>query len=116
MCCSQNVTYALNTSNDFLVQQICASPLSRYTLWDNGTGSPLTATPPEPIMGSWSYQCNWQPTDNPNHLNYPSGLFCAPYQNPDIGGIRNFDNILFAWIQVFQHMVMQDWSVGGLVR
>ena len=63
------------------------------------------------LPGTWSYQCNWQPSDNPNHLNYPSGLFCAPYQNPDIGGIRNFDNILFAWIQVFQHMVMQDWWV-----
>ena len=52
-----------------------------------------------------------QPTDNPNELNYRNGLLCVPFMNPDIGGIRNFDNILFAWIAIFQHMVVQDWWV-----
>ncbi|GAX76998.1 hypothetical protein CEUSTIGMA_g4445.t1 [Chlamydomonas eustigma] len=49
------------------------------------------------------------PSDNPTDPNYPDGLICIPYGNPDIGGYRNFDNILITWVQIFQYLTHMDW-------
>ena len=101
---SQNVSYTVIDTD-----QICKGPLADQETWDNITGSPV-ASPFSYIGGvSWGYACPWQPTDNPNAPNYPNGLFCVPYGNPDTGGYRNFDSILMSWIQVFQHMAAQNW-------
>ena len=91
------------------IDQICRGPLAADETWDNTTGIP-TASPFSYIGGvSWGYACPWEPSVNPNDYNYPSGSLCVPYINPDIGGYRNFDNILMSWIMVFQHMAAQDW-------
>jgi hypothetical protein len=42
--------------------------------------------------------CPWQPRDSPE---YPFGLFCVEYANPGYG-YGSFDNILFAWLSLFQ--------------
>jgi hypothetical protein len=85
----------------------------------------LTASgPPDysnfnPVGGKqWGYACPSYPSDNPNDLNYPNGLYCTRYGNqpppgpgngnPDWGQ-RQFDNILYTWIAVFQHVIPQDW-------
>jgi hypothetical protein len=57
----------------------------------------------------WGYACPIEPSSNPNDINYPLGVFCTNYGNPDIGGYRNFDNILITWVQLYQHMTWQDW-------
>jgi hypothetical protein len=103
-CRLQNVTYLVVDT-----VQICKGPLGSQTTWENASGTP--ASSPFSYVGgqAWGYACPWQTTSNPNDINYPSGSFCVPYGNPDIGGYRNFDNIFIGWIQIFQHMVAQDW-------
>jgi len=76
--------------------------------WDNHSGTPV-AVPTSQVSYAWSYSCPLSPTNNTNDINYPNGLVCVDYMNPDIGGIRNFDNILYAWIAIMQHIVCQDW-------
>ena len=99
----QNVSYIVADTG-----QLCKGPLVADQTWDNTTGNPTVSF--SYIGGvSWGYACPWTPSDNPNDPNYPNGMLCVPYGNPDLGGYRNFDNILLSWIQVFQHMALQDW-------
>lgn len=110
--CIQNVTYAINTSSYFLTQQVCGTPLASMESWSNSSDGPLTSQYSQPPY-QWTYMCPWYPSDNPNDMNYPNGLICVEYMNPSIGGLRNFDNILFAWLAILQHIICQDWWVGS---
>ena len=103
----QNVSYSVSNT-----VQICKGPLADDMTWDNNTGTPTVSF--SYIGGvSGGYACPWTPSINPTDPNYPDGLLCVHYGNPDVGGYRNFDNILLSWIQVFQHMALQDWWVDG---
>ncbi len=95
-------------ANFFFTQQICRTPTS-IQRWDNSTGWPV-ATGASPPGDVFSYSCPSDGSANPYDLAYPYGTLCVENMNPDIGGIRNFDNILFAWIAIYQHMMIQDWS------
>lgn len=121
-----NVSYnslPLDTSQQ--AAQVCKGPKAENITWSNSSGLPATGPFPNSGVQSWGFSCPWVPTDNPwaywypyggygpndpSGNNYASGLTCASWGNPDIGGFRNFDNILFTWIQLFQHTLMQDWS------
>ena len=103
-----SVSYAVNTSSYVNTNQVCKGPMVTDQTW------PATSSPPDyssynPAGGkSWGYSCPSYPSDNPNDLNYPDGLFCIPYANP-VYGQRNFDNIFYTWMAVFQHVLPQDW-------
>ena len=121
-----NVTYnamPLDTSQQSA--QVCKGPKAENITWSAASGIPTTGPFPNSGVQSWGYSCPWNPTDNPYAYSYPfggygpddpsganysRGLICASWGNPDIGGFRNFDNILFTWLQIFQHTLMQNWS------
>ncbi|GAX86028.1 hypothetical protein CEUSTIGMA_g13443.t1 [Chlamydomonas eustigma] len=102
-----NVSYVVSTT---AATQVCKGPLSSDQIWYNVSNTAVAA--PFSYIGGlqWGYACPYQPSSNPNDINYPSGVFCTNYGNPDIGGYRNFDNILITWVQLYQHMTWQDWS------
>jgi hypothetical protein len=87
------VTYDVTVDNAF---QICKGPMAAEESWDNSSGQPIASSFSSVGGSAWGYACPWQPSANPNNPNYPNGLICVPYGNPDIGGYRNFDNILTA--------------------
>lgn len=102
----QNVSFRVAAENQ---AQLCRDPMAVGYTWVNTSQGPQAA-PFEYIGGNqFGYVCPWMPTDNPYFINYPDGLLCVLYGNPNIGGYRNFDNIFYSFIQVFQHMVCQDW-------
>ena len=41
--------------------------------------------------------------------NCPGGMVCSEYENPNFG-ITNFDNILYAWLTIFQAISMEGWT------
>ncbi len=105
----QNISYTVNTTAPYQSTQLCRGPMAYQQTWDNSTGTLIPGSF-DPVGGIfWGYACPAQPSPNPNDVNYPNGLTCVYYGNPDVGGYRNFDNILIAWIQIFQHMAQQDW-------
>lgn len=104
----QNVSYIVDAvPADGSPTIVCKGPSPYDRMWSNASGVP--SMPEFSVLGGrqWGYACPWQPTDNPNDPNYPSGQVCVAWGNPDIGGYRNFDNILLAWIMVLQHMATQ---------
>lgn len=40
---------------------------------------------------------------------YPYGLFCTKHENPNFG-ITSFDNILWAWLTIFQCISLEGWT------
>ena len=42
-------------------------------------------------------------------FNCPGGMVCSEYENPNFG-ITNFDNILYAWLTIFQAISMEGWT------
>ena len=102
---SQNVSYIVSDYD-----QVCRGPMASSESWDISTGGIPVASSFSYVGGrNWGYACPWQNSLNPNDLNWPVGLVCVPWGNPDPGGTRNFDTIFSSWIMVFQHMAAQDW-------
>lgn len=42
-------------------------------------------------------------------IQYPYGLFCTKHENPNFG-ITSFDNILWAWLTIFQCISLEGWT------
>ena len=42
-------------------------------------------------------------------FNCPEGMVCAPHENPNFG-ITSFDNILYAWLTIFQAISLEGWT------
>ena len=78
----------------------------------NGTPTPSVLTFGGPSSPSTLGRvCPSVPSSNPNDPNTPLGLFCVPFANPTpYGNYRHWDNILTAWLAIFQHTAPQDWS------
>ncbi|GAX83897.1 hypothetical protein CEUSTIGMA_g11321.t1, partial [Chlamydomonas eustigma] len=70
----------------------CGSPVFNYSFLEFSSGA-------ETIQNI-SYVVS---SNNANQL-------CRGPTPSDIGGYRNYDNILIGWVQIFQHMSAQDWS------
>ncbi len=100
----QNISYSISDYG-----QVCKGPLIGDITWDNSTGVPMSTSWSYIGGVMWGYSCQNYASDNPNDPNFPYWQTCVPYGNPDIGGFRNFDNILIAWIQIVQHVSAQDW-------
>ena len=90
--CFQNVTYEVVDE-----YQVCKGPKPTSDYWTNSSLGPVA--PPFSYVGGrqWGYAC-------------PDGTYCVDYGNPSLGGYRNFDNILFTWFQLLQHMAPCNWD------
>lgn len=49
------------------------------------------------------------PTDPNPAAGAPFGMFCAPFQNLN-SGMTSFDNVLWAWITIFQCITQEGWT------
>ena len=54
------------------------------------------------VGGGWS--CPTQPQPDA-----PLGTFCAAFENPN-NGMTNFDNIVWAWVTIFQCITTEGWT------
>ena len=111
-----NVSYLRNVSYDFDGRDSinCKGPMASEYEWTNASGSPFLLSDFEPPGGNmWGYACPFRPSDfsDSDRLKYPYGTYCAPYLNPELG-YRSFDNILYSWLMVFQHIIVNGWSLS----
>jgi hypothetical protein len=110
----RNVSYVVD-SNDFTQSTWpCIGPMASSITWRDVGGTPVPSVLTEGGPSSPATVgrvCPSVPSNNPNDPNTPYGLFCVPYVNPTpFGNYRHYDNILTAWLAVFQHTAPQDWS------
>lgn len=100
---TQNVQYAVP---DDQADDVCRGPRTSKVVWINTTGTPTT----EGATVSGGRQCPWReaPVVDPDTGDLDYGLFCAEHANPS-NGMRNFDNILYAWLAIFQIITQTDW-------
>ncbi len=93
------VTYTVASAD---TGDVCSAPDTLSLVWANTSGVPI------PISGINTNQgqgnvCPW--SAGPPDPNAP-GSWCAPWGNPSEGGQRNFDNILSAWLAIFQTVTL----------
>eukprot|EP00798_Chlamydomonas_sp_ICE-L_P013777 gene13777-19685_t len=85
---------------------VCRGPLFSSVTWVNESGQgPVPTNVNEPHTG---HVCI---SKEASQYEYPDGTYCTPWGNPGIGGWQNFNNILLAWICIFQHVTFTDYSV-----
>ncbi|KXZ52367.1 hypothetical protein GPECTOR_9g411 [Gonium pectorale] len=84
-----NVTYSVP---DDQAERMCSGPLSADLDWYvvNGTATPDVGS------GYDGRVC-------------PSGMYCTDYGNPQYG-LESYDNILWAWLTIFQHITLSGWT------
>ncbi|GFH11379.1 uncharacterized protein HaLaN_06866, partial [Haematococcus lacustris] len=88
------VRYVVDSSRS---GEVCAGPSALHTTWYNSSSRRLHADSPHPPSGM---------TCPPASSEAPWGYFCSP----TVGGMRNFDTILAAWLAVFQSLTATDWA------
>ncbi|GIL68548.1 hypothetical protein Vafri_21814 [Volvox africanus] len=71
---------------------MCSGPLSSEVVWYPSDGEPV-ALPGKLYAGR---HCN-------------DDMYCAPYGNP-YDGFVSYDNILWSWLTIFQHITLSGWS------
>eukprot|EP00798_Chlamydomonas_sp_ICE-L_P011748 gene11748-34474_t len=96
----QNVTYTVLEEG-----WVSAGPLAALDTWSNTSGTPEALSVGSTPQG---HVCRWEP-DASNDSIAPYGYFSVPYGNPEV--YRDFDNILYAWLAIFQHIIPEDWSM-----
>lgn len=109
------VSYIRNVSYTFEGRDSinCKGPMASDYQWTNTTGTPFLLADFQPAGGNqWGYVCPFRSSDfsESDLQSYPYGTYCAPYLNPELG-YRSFDNILYAWLMVYQHLMVNDWSL-----
>lgn len=82
-----------------LEDSFCSGRMSDETVWvdDGGTPALLNAGPP-----GTGYVC-------PSSTLESDGQFCTSFRNPN-EGFTSFDNILWAWLTIFQCITMEGWT------
>jgi len=105
--CAQGVRYVVPDADK---GDVCRNPDTSAVSWRNET-DPVTGEAvltPLGLLSSdgWAFDCHPSPSED-----HPFGQFCTPFKNPgagdfpdDTAGYSHFDNILHAWIIVFQHV------------
>mmetsp|Transcript_9389 Transcript_9389/g.23891 ORF Transcript_9389/g.23891 Transcript_9389/m.23891 type:complete len:677 (+) Transcript_9389:82-2112(+) len=107
----QGVEYYVPESE---VNDICKHPKVERITWHNKT---------DPDTGSWELAPSglvsdpWARTCPGPSDELPYGMFCTPFGNPGAEGFgdqsigySSFDNILLAFLSIFQYVTLQDWS------
>ncbi|PNH09896.1 Sodium channel protein type 5 subunit alpha [Tetrabaena socialis] len=84
-----NVTYTVPEEE---AGDMCSGPLSSEVTWLVVNGTPVA-------QAGRTY--GGRACDD--------GLFCTQYGNP-ADGLVSYDNILWAWLTIFQHITMSSWS------
>ncbi len=109
---AQNVTYSVPTDQQ---DDLCRGPLGSELSWlaapTNGSNGTLGYSAAGGELSSQGRMCPWEPS-----AAYPYGMACVSWGNPgaDAGdpslGFRDFDNILYSFLVIFQHMTLTDWT------
>ncbi|GIM17343.1 hypothetical protein Vretimale_19883, partial [Volvox reticuliferus] len=84
-----NVSYEVPDDQS---EDMCSGPLSSEVVWYLVDGKPVA----EPGSKYAGRHCN-------------GGTYCAPYGNP-YDGLVSYDNILWSWLTIFQHITLSGWS------
>ncbi|GFR46008.1 hypothetical protein Agub_g7486, partial [Astrephomene gubernaculifera] len=86
-----NVSYAIVDE-----EELCSGPLAEDVTWylDTATGAPAPLNLPS---GGAGRAC-------------PSGSFCTRQDSNPNHGMTSFDNILWAWLTIFQCITQESWT------
>eukprot|EP00798_Chlamydomonas_sp_ICE-L_P006468 gene6469-3102_t len=93
-----NVTYMVSADD---ADDVCAGPDPNANTWTNTSGVPLASVSNTPQ----GHVCRWEPDGGSGEF-AEFGSFCTPFGNPE--RYRDFDNILYAWLAIFQHIFTED--------
>lgn len=92
-----NVSY-LQPPGDSLQQ--CSGYLASDVTWTSASGTP--------VWSGGSPGGGWSCPTQPQQPDAPFGKFCAVFENPNYG-ITSFDNIVWAWVTIFQCITTEGW-------
>lgn len=62
-----------------------------------------------PVWSGGSAGGGWACPTQPQQPDAPFGKFCAAFENPN-HGMTNFDNIVWAWVTIFQCITTEGWT------
>lgn len=86
--------------------QLCSAPFTSHISWTAALPFSSGSSPAAAASGVTTSAAGRSCPADPGQ---PLGLFCAPYGNPN-SGITSFDNILWAWLTIFQLITQENWN------
>ena len=86
--------------------QLCSAPFTSHISWTAALPFSSGSSPAAAASGVTTSAAGRSCPADPGQ---PLGLFCAPYGNPN-SGITSFDNILWAWLTIFQLITQEGWT------
>lgn len=90
---------------DGSIQQ-CSGYLTSDITWTQQQDASGSTTP---AWSGGSPGGGWSCPTQPQHPDAPFGTFCAAFANPN-NGQTNFDNIVWAWVTIFQVLTTEGWT------
>lgn len=90
---------------DGSIQQ-CSGYLTTDISWTQQQDASGSSTP---VWSGGSPGGGWACPTQPQRPVAPFGTFCAAFENPN-NGMTNFDNIVWAWVTIFQCLTTEGWT------
>lgn len=97
-----NISYTVPTDQQGI---LCSGPTSQGITW----ATPLPFNASSFIAAASGVGSGGAGRACPVDPSYENGMFCTAYGNPNFG-ITSYDNILWAWLTIFQLITQEGWT------